>query len=116
MLVPVFYPLAEIDFPVSINQDERKILFNLLAFIFAMENDSNINFLIFNDDFFINDRNVHEAAQSVALGFDALGIIEKRRGSDGQQACFHAIAVTEIKAELASDIGGRASVVRGFTN
>ena len=48
MLIPVFNLLAEIDFPLSINPNERIILFNLLAFVFAMENDSNYNFLIFN--------------------------------------------------------------------
>lgn len=80
-----------------------------------MENDSDYNFLIFNNNFFINDRNVHEPAKSIALGFDALGIIEKRMGGDGHQACFYAIAMAHIKTELTSGIGSRASVIRGFT-
>lgn len=81
-----------------------------------MENDSDYNFLIFNNNFFINDRDVHEPAQSIALGFDALGIIEKRMGGDGHQARFHAIAMTDVKTELTSGIGGGASVIRGFAN
>ena len=116
MLIPVFNLLAEIDFPLSINPNERIILFNLLAFVFAMENDSNHNFLIFNNNLFVNDRNVHEAAQSIALGFDVLGIIERRMSGDGHQASFHAIAMTDIKTELTSGFGGGASVIRGVTD
>lgn len=115
-LIPVFNLLAEINFPLSINPNKRIILFNLLAFVFAMENDSNYNFLIFNNNLLINDRNVHETAQSIALGFDVLGIIEKRMGGDGHQARFHAIAMTDIKTELTSGFGGGASVIRGVTD